>query len=499
MRIENIALLALATLCLSSVAHADKVDRLGPAIYLVDCVEVNGKAVLYQRANGKRFYPIGYNYVQLRPDHSNFQAATSTTEADYDPAEAESVCRLLARHKCNTVRVFLAGRHAQVTPGIAGEPKTKGLYTPYLDNLADFLERAGRHGIYVIFNFCDNNLPNNAYFRDRSAGGLKGNPVILSKDGMEAQMEQVASTLTYIKRKNPALLRTILGVQFSNEMAYHLNCWPFDQEGPVTIANGKTYDMANATQRAACAREGWLHYYRVMHDLVKKIDPQLLTCEGIFVARAVGRDYREGNPYELGASRDKRCPVSIALLASTPLDFIDVHLYITGPFERIAKDVTEAMESSLWSNAVQNHNLLKRKPLILGEFGAFHAHNPDFESAAKRITATRDAACPKYFTGYLAWTLDTFNQPGIYHALADETFAQTLPTVPWAEHSPLLSKPASADHARAVPLKLKDVQPTGPAHGFLIPQRLPSRKTNLLTRALSVSGCCRCSRRYREN
>ena len=110
------------------------------------------------------------------------------------------------------------------------------------------------------------------------------------------------------------------------------------------------------------------------------------------VARAIGRDYRKGNQYERNASRNECCPVSIALLASTPLDFIDVHLYITGPYERIAEDATEAMESSLWSEAVQKHNLLKRKSLILGEFGAFHAHNPDFESAARRIMATRDAA-----------------------------------------------------------------------------------------------------------
>jgi len=435
--------------------------------------EEAGRAVFYQKANGKRFYPIGHNYIQLRMGHSNFQAATSTSKADYDPAEAEAVCRLLARHKCNAVRVFLAGRRIPETPGLAGEPTTAGLYTPYLDNLADFLERAGRYGIYTIFNFCDNNLPNNEYFRKRSPKGVSGNPIILSKGGMEAQMEQVASTLTYLKRKNPDLLRTILGVQFTNEMAYHLRHWPFDQKGPVAAANGKTYNMADAKQRAACAREGWLHYYRVMHDVVKGVDPELLTCEGIFVARAVHRDYRKGNPFELGASRDQRCPVSIALLARTPLDFIDVHLYIFAPLDQMAKDVTDAMESSLWSEAEQKHSVLKRKPLVLGEFGAFHNHNPDFESAAKRITATRDAACPKYFTGYLSWTLESFNQDRLYHVLADESYARSLATVPWARNSRVMDKPASADNASAVPLKLMDVQPTGADHGFLIPQRLP--------------------------
>jgi hypothetical protein len=459
----------------------------------IGITQKDGKAQFVHLASGTVFHPVGMNYVPLRqaehkefgPDHAAFDAATSTTEAFYNELEAETVLRLLRDNGYNTVRVFLTGRRKE-NPGMSGEAGTMGLYTPWLDNLADFLQRASANGIYVILNFADVDLPRNKYFREK-VGGRKGTENLFHEAGVLAFREMIASTLGYLKAKNPDLLKSILGVSFNNEVDAKLTQWPFTASGPVTTANGKTYDMSVPEDRKRCYEEGLAFYYEQLCDAVNSVDKDLLTCEGMFVGAAVGRDHRlgaatfdpdnlkKGFEWERGAGL--RVPPPLTVLVNAPLDFVDVHLYPPGSLATFEEQIENLLGSSLFRDAVAA-GLVSKKPVILGEFGAFKDHvendtKDGMVGGMKRWEAARDLACGKFgFVGYLGWSLETFDQKDIYQALAYgpgflKDFREGFS---WPPSEPLQAPDPGA--AAKSPIVLKEVSPTGPDKGFLIPQKL---------------------------
>lgn len=457
-----------------------------PAISRIGIQQRDGSAEFVELSTGKIFHPVGMNYIPLRNgDHATFEAPTKAGEGFYDPLEAETVLQLLRKNGYNAVRVFLAGRKPK-NPGLSGEEETKGLYTPYLDNLADFLRRAAANGIHVIFNFCDADLPTNRYFR-KGLDTQEGGENFFRSQGVLAYREMVASTVGYLKEKNSDLLKAVLGVQFNNEVCTQLTRWPFSETGPVTTANGKTYDMGVPDERLRCYSEGLEYFYRQVCGAVKSVDSGLLTCEGMFVAAAVGRDHREGaaafdtahlaTGFDWEKANGMRIPPPLTLLARSPLDFVDVHLYPSGKLANFDGEVEALLGSSLFQEATAQ-GLCSVKPVILGEFGAFKAHvekdtGDSMEGAMKRWDAVRRIACEKYgFTGYLGWSLETFEQTDIFQALAfGPGFLKKF-----REDFPMSSTDSgkAPDHAAASknPLILREIPPTGPAKGFLVPQKL---------------------------
>jgi len=457
-----------------------------PAISRIGIRRRDGRAEFVELATGKVFHPAGMNYVPLRHgDHAAFEAATSVGKGFYDPLEAESMLRLLSENGYNTVRVFLAGRKPE-NPGLSGEHDTGGLYSPYLDNLADFLKRSAANGIHVIFNFCDVDLPRNRYFRDR-LNGKDDSENLFCAEGVLACREMVASTLAYLKAKNPDLLKTILGVQFNNEIYAKLSRWPFNEKGPVTTANGKTYDMSVPAERARCYEEGLEYYYRQVCAAVKDVDPALLTCDSVFVAAAIGRDHRQGaaafdldhvaKGFEWDTELGSRVPPSLVVLARSPLDFVDVHLYPAGKLSHYEQEVEDLLESSRFRDAVAE-GLCSEKPVILGEFGAFKAQvkndtDDGLSGGMRRWSEIRRLACGKFgFVGYLGWSLETFAQTDIFQALAfgPDFLRKFRGEFSWPVTGPDASPDPKA--AAKIPLVLSPVPPTGRANGFLVPQKL---------------------------
>lgn len=457
-----------------SPPSATSVSRIGIS-------QRDGHAEFVELATGKIFHPVGMNYVPLRHgDHAAFEAATSVGEGFYDPLEAETMFRLLRENGYNTVRVFLAGRKPK-NPGLSGEPDTVGIYTPYLDNLADFLRRASANGIHVIFNFCDADLPRNRYFREK-LGEEDGSENFFRSAGILAYQEMVGSTLAYLKAKNPDLLKTILGVQFNNEICAKLTRWPFSVNGPASTANGKTYDMTAPEERVRCYEEGLEFFYSKVCGTVKAVDPGLLTCEGTFVAAAVGRDHRSGaaafDPANLakGFAWEKDCglrvPPPLPLLAKSPLDFVDVHLYPSGKLAEFDQGIEDLLESSRFQDAVAA-GLCTKKPAILGEFGAFKSHvandtGDGLTGGMRRWSEVRRLACGKYgFVGYLGWSLETFEQTDIFQALAfgPDFLRNFHGEFSWPVTGP--DDPPDPEAAAKNPLILREVPPTGLANGFL--------------------------------
>ena len=453
-----------------------------PSFSRVGIKTLAGRAEFVELATGRIFHPMGMNYIPLRyGDHAAFEAATSFGPGFYDPLDAEAMLSLLRKDGYNTVRVFLAPGRNPKNRGMSGERDTVGIYIPYLDNLADFLKRSAGDGIHVIFNFGDVNLPVNDYFRKKS-GEAGDNKIIFTAKGVFAYQEMVSSTLAYLKAKNPDLLKVILAVQFNNEVHAQLVHWPFNAAGSVTTANGKTYDMTKPVERYRCYEDGLLFYYQQVCAAVKEVDPALLTCDSVFVAAAVGRNYTSGNdvfdPDKIadGFGWEKeaglRVPPSLDLLARSPLDFVDIHLYPSGALTNFDEEIGDLLASSQYREAIAS-GLCSTKPIILGEFGAFKKDVKNdagdyLINGARRWRKVRNVACGQYgFVGYLGWAFDTFEQTNIFQA---EAFGPGFLKAFREEYS----WPACGQVAKAVPgavaknpMTLKQVAPTGSGRGFL--------------------------------
>jgi len=329
--------------------------------------------------------------------------------------------RALSKAGYNTVRVFIIGR-SKTNPGIAGNFETsKALHEPYMQNVLDFLRRATRHGIRVFPTFGDGGLPLNAYYRHRGlhGNGRNRNAMILTKQGIDARVEHITSFLSYIRKKDPGLLPTLLGLQCQNEACLRANQWPFTMtKGAFTAANGKSYDMASTEQRQALMDEGYRHYYKRVVAAVKAIDPEMLVAEGVFVPWAVGKNEKDHAGVWPGKTRDVRYPPMLSRIGRGALDFLDVHFYRTNT----KQSVDEAFRLSLASTGFftpQMAEIQKHKPIILGEFGAFDHVEKTFAEAVDSMVRVRDLALDAGLQGMLFWTYDSFEQARLYHAARD--------------------------------------------------------------------------------
>jgi len=372
--------------------------------------------------SGQPFFVKGFNYIRLRGGHATFDAHTEASTAHYDPKKAETMFRTLSQSGYNTVRVFVIGR-SKHNPGIGGNYKsTKALYEPYADNFIDFLRRATRHGMRVFPTFGDGGLPLNAYYRERPIRG-KGhnkNVLVLSQEGIDARVEFIASFLSYIKDKAPALLPTLLGLQCQNEAYMHAKAWPFTEKtGSFKAANGRSYDLSKTDHRQALMNEGYRHYHKQIVKAVKAIDPEMLVAEGVFVPAAVGKDYRIHAGVWPGKTRDERYPPKLTAIGTGSLDFLDVHFYHTTPNPR---DVAKRFRYNLGSTgffAPEMAEIRKTSPVIMGEFGAFDDHEKTFAAAVDNLVQVRDLANKEKVNGMLFWTYDCQEQDRLYHATDD--------------------------------------------------------------------------------
>ncbi len=417
-----------------SVSMASAQDKLKP-LERIGIREGEARAEFILKESGTPFFVKGFNYVRLRAadgatggDHATFDADTKNTKAHYDPERSETMFRALSNAGYNTVRVFIIGR-SRVNPGIAGDyDTTTTLHEPYMENVLDFLRRASRHRIRVFPTFGDGGVPLNAYYRRQVKGKAHNkNVFILTQYGIAARAEHITSFLSYIKDKEPSLLPTLLGLQCQNEAYLRANQWPFNEKkGIFTAANGKSYDLSKTDYRQALMDEGYRHYHEQITAAVKKIDPEMLVAEGVFVPRAVGKDAKRHAGVWPGVTRDERYPPMLTTIGKGSLDFLDVHFYRSNGKE----SVEEAFRLNLTSTRFftsQMSDIRKEKPVIIGEFGAFEFVEKTFKEAIDSMVLVRDLALKERVNGMLYWTYDSFEQPRLYHAAKEwELFVRKL-------------------------------------------------------------------------
>jgi hypothetical protein len=365
-------------------------------------VDRSGATAVFRDPDGRRFIPRGSSYVRLNwsegGHHSTFQPGL------YAPATIETALSTMEHFGYNIVRVFIDHGESSRSTGINGAWTTPGLDPAYMANVSDFLLRATRHHIYVLFAL--EYLPFNQHYTALMSPynpGIGGsNTFWLDGPAMQAKKAFVTDLVDgFATRLGPGLLSTVFAYELESEMFYEGNRLPFSSvTGTVTPADGMTYSLADPVEREAAADHNMVYFANLLTDAIKARDPDAMSTIGAFTYHAVGKSGPAGLPVP-GVAEDQRFPVRISVLAAdSRLDFIDLHTYPLGPGYTLADDLA----SSEWSA------LPASSPVLMGEFGAFEMFYPDVNAAAVLMRDHQIEAWNRGFAGFLFWTYDCDDQ-----------------------------------------------------------------------------------------
>ncbi|MGH8791919.1 MAG: cellulase family glycosylhydrolase [Stackebrandtia sp.] len=362
---------------------------------------------------GEEFTPRGYNYVRLAPRPSDPEKTFHSTfePGMYDPERADATLAALSANGHNTVRVFTDpgwGPDSEMGQphGLGHGADDNSTGNPeYLDNVADFVERAAGHGLYVLPSL--DVFPQNAHYTDIIGGfdpnqiNISGYNLVYMFDGyVKAREEFMSVFASEMKERLGPLTSTFLALQFDNEAHFSADEKPFEvMSGTVKGLDGVEYDMSNVDQRQQAADNSMSVYSERLAAAVRDVDPDMMTTLGVFTNKAVNKDGFDGFAKCEGCGWDKdfRYPVRLSTLSKeSSLDFLSVHTYpAPGQFT-----LEESLNSIEWSEI--------EGPVINGEFGALRErYGGDVGLAAEAMRTHQVESCALGMDGWLFWTWDT--------------------------------------------------------------------------------------------
>ncbi len=424
----------------------------GPAEKIIIKNIKRKNACFMEAESGKEIIVKGVNFCGIRlADHDSFEPDIMATQVHaervkqvnrnpemslihdvqlgdhikfYDPQRSEILMRILKSNGYNLVRVFIktgerGSEHTQIR-GLAGAPDTKGISAEYMDNFIDFLTRAQKYGIYVMPCFCENEMPDNDYFKKMAKGATKQG-ILFSEDGIKAKQHYIELFLQYIKDKEPGLITSLFALTMQNEFAFHSDEAPFNQlSGTYTFLDGKTYDMTNNDERRALANAAIQNYYTKMKQAVEANVPGLLVGEGTFSMGAVGKTYDNSRGIRtIEGNKDLRFPMTAVEYLNTDIDFLDFHVYRWGA-KGTGEDVFNYFAENMKLFTPEAKELMKNKPIIMGEFGSFKEDEATLDEAIVFVKGLEKAALDFGFKGSAYWTIDTFVQTRIWNLMWED-------------------------------------------------------------------------------
>lgn len=329
----------------------------------------------FDRRTGERFVPRGVNYVTFAGVDRTVSPGT------FDAAKVDEDFSWLARHEYNTVRVFIDT--CSLGPDCITLPDVEGLNGELLDVIVELLEIAKRHGLVMVLT--SNDMPDGGGYRVISARGdipdvFPGyrNSDFLTASGHEAMAAYWNDLLAGLAERDAAF-EVVLGWSIINEY------WLFKEQPPLSLTSGEvttasgTYDMAVPEQKRAMVTESTRAMIEDVSAVIRSHDPDGLVTMGFFVPQFP-------NPTEIGGS----WYVDTApLVDSSALDFFDFHAYAAEdiPLEQIA----------------ENFGVDDRRPVIMGETGAFVERFRTGTYAALAVQRNIALSCDLYFDGWLIW------------------------------------------------------------------------------------------------
>jgi hypothetical protein len=373
------AIIAVATGCTKTPTPRPTTSSGRPAAHVVGVRPVGGASEFFDTRSGQRFVPRGPNFHRLGVE-GGVVVDTLFAVGTYDPNWVDGQLTAVASLGYNSIRtsVDLCQHHCI---GSA----TGGLDSHFLDNIADLLGRARRHGLQVFLT--SNDLPVDGGYvpRVEATGGVDFdgymNSQYLSPTAFAVYRDYWVEIVKGLVERHAAL-DAIAGYQLRNESFLLADKPPLSRRsGTVKTANGKTYDLAGAAARQAMVDEGLRYWLDTIRAAIREIDPTALVGVGAFAPN-------DPNPWRPPA--DDRLVVMEPIWAST-LDFVDVHAYPGYiPFDRLAEDL----------------RLAKRdpgKPVIMGELGAFTFAFTTPAAGAAGLMAWQVASCRFGINGWMHW------------------------------------------------------------------------------------------------
>ncbi len=399
-RANIVFLLLLIASCDRPESSAQVLPTSSPSHQIGIKVE-DGEGEFYDRLSGEKFTPRGNNYVRLANMvftngetifyHSTFNVGL------YDPTLAENALQTMDSNGYNVVRVFLTGNCKNDCIGDSDGKLSKG----YVANVVDFLRKAEKCGIYVIFT--TDSEPATQYYNDflnsSSNGNFGGtNLNYLTSGGISVAKEFWKDFIEELLAQN-APMNAIFAYELRNEFFFETDANPLAMtSGVVQTANGKSYDMSSEEEKQRMMDENSVFWLDEVSAAIREVDPTALVAVGFFPPD-------EPNSYPLG-NRHIR---TYAAIWESKLDFIDLHPY---PFGYSLGELVENFEM----------DGMREKPIIMGEFGAFSSFYVTEMEAAQGLHDWQIDSCNYDFDGWILWTWDTDEQPELFNGLDGDGF-----------------------------------------------------------------------------
>ncbi|MBV6395142.1 MAG: hypothetical protein HFACDABA_00713 [Anaerolineales bacterium] len=359
-----------------------------PAEHRIGVRTVNGEAEFYDRVTGEKFYPRGaalWRWKHWPPEADYFTVIDTIFNTEYGQLDsALAQLPIMREDGFNVVRLWFNACWGGAL-GCLDQPQG-GLNRGFLLNMKRFMEVAKENGIYLILTM--DALPDSRQYQallDPYRGRYKDfNLEFMTQGGVQAQSNYQTDLIRGLMDVG-APMDTILAFQIKEEAYFEENNPPFTGgSGTITPANGQTYDLSDPAQKRAAMEDSWLYYIEQVSQAIKAVDPTALVGMGFFVQHGP-------NPVLVG---DPRIVYLDKVLNESALDFVAFSAY--PGFDLNMRQTMENFDVIGYG----------KKPLMIGEFGAFRESYSDVQTAAMILQEWQVDSCEFGIDGWQAWTWD---------------------------------------------------------------------------------------------
>ena len=156
-----------------------------------------------------------------------------------------------------------------------------------------------------------------------------------------------------------------------------------------------------------------------MKQAIHSVDSEMLLAEGTYTLLAVFKNYEDSKGI-FPSSENPAHPMTAVEYLQTEIDFLDMHVYRYGQ-KGTAEEVFQKNFESMLLHTDKAKELMKVKPIIMGEYAAFSSdvEEQTLELGKAFAMGLRDEAMAHGFQGALYWTVDTFEQTNIWALMQD--------------------------------------------------------------------------------
>lgn len=290
--------LGIFLLAKPQVFDAKAVEEGNPTEHIIGKIMVGNQPYLYNKITGKIFIPRGnvYANTQQVPDP---WGGTSTSGwewfyPNYDKSKITQDLQKMQTDGYNSIRVA-------VSPITIGSPSSQGLNIQMLKNIADFLNTAKQHNIFVLLTV--SLWPHSGGYAPASdpqdplldVGG--GNFFYLSPKALETRKKYLRDLINGLKQEG-APLDIIWAYDLDGEIAFSPNLKPFKNYQGQIITNAGNFSITGNTskqEKEYIMNKNIIVYINTLTSTIKSVDPTVLVSVQMYPPALQIPPGQEGN------------------------------------------------------------------------------------------------------------------------------------------------------------------------------------------------------------